>query len=285
MILYQHSCRNKSFLRSKEELSWNAHFHSCAYRKRKAASCVESKRTSGKLQIVLASYDSKELCVQRNSLQEENDEVECTCFQTGSKLLQALRADPHYDLVVLCSQLADMDRLSFLQQFNELETRPGLFLFEECQRTNDSALRQLLPEGCHLVPRMDLRKLLRTAYQLPGQHSRQIHQQCADLYTCWKLCPAEIGCGYLTSAVCVAFSTSRKLAVRKEILQLVSEQYNVSVSAVDSSIRRLIDQLDLSGEAAWDTFKKEHGFGQEKPTTGKLIYALKQHLLWHDSLF
>lgn len=246
---------------------------------------MESKRTPGKLQIVLASYDFNELRVQRNHLQEECDEVECTCFQTGSKLLQSLRADPHYDLVVLGSQLTDMDRLSFLQQFNELETRPRLFLFEECQRTSDSALRQLLPEGCHLVPCMDLRKLLWIAYQLPTPHGRQIHQQCTDLYIRWKLQPAEIGCCYLTSAVCVAFSTSHKLAVRKEILQLVSEQYNVSVSAVDSSIRRLIDQLDLSGDAEWDIFKKEHGFAHEKPTTGKLIYALKQHLLWHDSLF
>lgn len=244
---------------------------------------MESKRTSGKLQIVLASYDSKELRVQRNYLREEGCEVECVCFQTGGRLLQELRANPHYDLVVLCSQLVDMDRLSFLQQFNELKTRPRLFLFEETRRSGDSTLRQILPEGCHLIPRMDLRKLLWTAYQLPGQHGRQIHQQCAELYISWKLRPTDIGCGYLTSAVCVVFSTSRKLAVRKEILQLVSEQYNVSVSAVDSSIRRLIDQLDLSEEAAWDIFKKEHGFGQEKPTTGKLIYALKQHLLWHDT--
>lgn len=244
---------------------------------------MESRRTPGKLQIVLASYDSKELRVQRNYLQEESGEVECICFQTGSRLLQELRANPHYDLVVLCSQLADMDRLSFLRQFNELDTRPRLFLFEENRRISDSALRQILSEGCHLIPRMDLKKLLWIAYQLPGRHGRQIHQQCAALYISWKLRPTELGCSYLTSAVCVVFSTARKLAVRKEILQLVSEQYNVSVSAVDSSIRRLIDQLDLSGEVAWDIFKKEHGFGQEKPTTGKLIYALKQHLLWHDS--
>lgn len=242
---------------------------------------MESKRTTGKLQIVLASYDPKELRVQRNYLKEESDEVECLCFQTGHSLLQALRTAPSYDLVVLCSQLADMDRLSFLQQFQQLDHCPRLFLFEEGRRSNDSILRQSLPEGCHLIPRMDLRKLLWAAYQLPGQHGRQIHQQCADLYMSWKLHPTEIGCGYLTSAVCVAFGTSRKLAVRKEILQLVSEQYNTSVSAVDSSLRRLIDQLEASGEAAWDIFKKEHGFGLEKPTTGKLIYALKQHLLWH----
>ena len=37
------------------------------------------------------------------------------------------------------------------------------------------------------------------------------------------------------------YGTSQKLAIRKEILQAVSEQYDVSVSAVDSGIRRMID--------------------------------------------
>ena len=40
------------------------------------------------------------------------------------------------------------------------------------------------------------------------------------------------------------YGTSQKLAIRKEILQAVSEQYDVSVSAVDSGIRRMIDQLE-----------------------------------------
>ena len=42
----------------------------------------------------------------------------------------------------------------------------------------------------------------------------------------------------------VVYGTSQKLAIRKEILQAVSEQYDVSVSAVDSGIRRMIDQLE-----------------------------------------
>jgi len=65
---------------------------------------------------------------------------------------------------------------------------------------------------------------------------------------------------------------------RKEILQAVSEQYDVSVSAVDSGIRRMIDQLEAKPSAKWLRFKDESGFADEKPTTGKLIYTVKNYL-------
>lgn len=55
-----------------------------------------------------------------------------------------------------------------------------------------------------------------------------------------------MNCGYLTCAVGVVFGNSQKMAIRKEILQAVGQQYNVSVSAVDSGIRRMIDQLEAA---------------------------------------
>ncbi|MFR2123912.1 MAG: hypothetical protein ACLS34_02755 [Faecalibacterium sp.] len=54
---------------------------------------------------------------------------------------------------------------------------------------------------------------------------------------------------YLSSAVGVVYGTIQKLAIRKEILQAVGEQYEVSVSAVDSGIRRMIDQLEAKPSA------------------------------------
>lgn len=83
---------------------------------------------------------------------------------------------------------------------------------------------------------------------------------------------------YLSCAVGVVYGTSQKLAIRKEILQAVSEQYDVSVSAVDSGIRRMIDQLEAKPSAKWLRFKDESGFADEKPTTGKLIYTVKNYL-------
>ena len=81
----------------------------------------------------------------------------------------------------------------------------------------------------------------------------------------------------------VVYGTSQKLAIRKEILQAVSEQYGVSVSAVDSGIRRMIDQLEAKPAEGWTQFKAESGFEAEKPTTGKLIYAIKRYLIQQKS--
>ena len=58
----------------------------------------------------------------------------------------------------------------------------------------------------------------------------------------------------------------------------MGQQCSVSVSAVDSGIRRMIDQLEAAPNEAWSTFKQENGFAGDKLTTGKLIYAVKNQL-------
>lgn len=113
---------------------------------------------------------------------------------------------------------------------------------------------------------------------MPGQQWQRTEQQCQQLYHSWGIRIPDINCSYLTSAVGVVYGTSQKLAIRKEILQAVSEQYDVSVSAVDSGIRRMIDQLEAKPSAKWLRFKDESGFADEKPTTGKLIYTVKNYL-------
>jgi len=87
-----------------------------------------------------------------------------------------------------------------------------------------------------------------------------------------------VNCSYLTCAVDVVFGSSQKMAIRKEILQAVGQQFGVSVSAVDSGIRRMIDQLEANPTDAWTAFKEENGSAGEKLTTGKLIYAVKNQL-------
>lgn len=53
--------------------------------------------------------------------------------------------------------------------------------------------------------------------------------------------------------------------------------------AVDSGIRRMIDQLEAKPAEGWTQFKAESGFEAEKPTTGKLIYAIKRYLIQQKS--
>ena len=103
-------------------------------------------------------------------------------------------------------------------------------------------------------------------------------RKCQELYEGWGIQLPDVNCNYLSCAVGVVYGTSQKLAIRKEILQAVSEQYDVSVSAVDSGIRRMIDQLEAKPSAKWLRFKDESGFADEKPTTGKLIYTVKNYL-------
>ena len=144
--------------------------------------------------------------------------------------------------------------------------------------------------GCRLTlcrtgssQRMELKNLLRELYRMPGQQWQRTEQQCQQLYHSWGIRIPDINCSYLTSAVGVVYGTSQKLAIRKEILQAVSEQYGVSVSAVDSGIRRMNDQLEAKPAEGWTQFKAESGFEAEKPTTGKLIYAIKRYLIQQKS--
>lgn len=197
---------------------------------------MDNERTADVLQVALASYDRKELRVQKNYLEEQNPVLACTCFLNGHKLLQELQQGHNFDIVVLCSQMEDMSSIEFMMELRKLEHKPLLMLFDEGRRKNSWGIR---------IP--------------------------------------DINCSYLTSAVGVVYGTSQKLAIRKEILQAVSEQYGVSVSAVDSGIRRMIDQLEAKPAEGWTQFKAESGFEAEKPTTGKLIYAIKRYLIQQKS--
>lgn len=230
------------------------------------------------LKIALASYDRKELRVQKHYLEEEGAPISCTCFLSGERLFRCLQQDHSFDVAILCNEMEDMTGLEFMEHIRALEQRPVLLLFNEARRNNESALCMETEEGIFCVEQADLKSLLRELYRMPGQQWQRTEQQCQQLYHSWGIRIPDINCSYLTSAVGVVYGTSQKLAIRKEILQAVSEQYDVSVSAVDSGIRRMIDQLEAKPSVKWLRFKDESGFADEKPTTGKLIYTVKNYL-------
>ena len=196
---------------------------------------MDNERTADVLQVALASYDRKELRVQKNYLEEQNPVLACTCFLNGHKLLQELQQGHNFDIVVLCSQMEDMSSIEFMMELRKLEHKPLLMLFDEGRRKNSSALRMEDSGSCCCVERMELKNLLRELYRMPGQQWQRTEQQCQQLYHSWGIRIPDINCSYLTSAVGVVYGTSQKLAIRKEILQAVSEQYGVSVSAVDAA--------------------------------------------------
>lgn len=223
---------------------------------------MNSERTA-QLQVALASYDLKELRVQKRYLQEQGTAIDCTCFCSGEKLLAQLRQGVRYDAVVLCSELTDLPAEQFVRQFYQLKERPML-LIQSHGRSSGTAL-QKLREGCYCVEGTELKRLL--------------EQRCSQLYAAWGIPQGDVNAGYLSCAVGIACSTSQKLAIRKEILQAVSEQFDTSVAAVESGIRRMVDQLEEKPPLAWLAFKADTRLGSGKPTTGKLIYAVRDVVL------
>ena len=239
---------------------------------------MESEHTAKTLQIALGSYDRKKLRVEKNYLQEQSPALECTCFQSGGRLLEQLRQGRQFDVVILCSQLEDMSGLEFLMNIRSMDPKPNVVLFDEGRRQNTSAICLESGDGFCYVGHAELKNLLWELYRLPGRQSQRMERKCQELYEGWGIQLPDVNCSYLSCAVGVVYGTSQKLAIRKEILQAVSEQYDVSVSAVDSGIRRMIDQLEAKPSVKWLRFKDESGFADEKPTTGKLIYTVKNYL-------
>ena len=174
-------------------------------------------------------------------------------------------------------ELTDLPAEQFVRQFYQLKERPML-LIQSHGRSSGTAL-QKLREGCYCVEGTELKRLLWQLYRMPGRQNRQLEQRCSQLYAAWGIPQGDVNAGYLSCAVGIACSTSQKLAIRKEILQAVSEQFNTSVAAVESGIRRMVDQLEEKPPLAWLAFKADTRLGSGKPTTGKLIYAVRDVVL------
>ena len=240
---------------------------------------MESEHTAKTLQIALGSYDRKELRVEKNYLQEQSPALECTCFQNGGRLLEQLRQGRQFDVVILCSQLEDMSGLEFLMNIRSMDPKPNVVLFDEGRRQNTSAICLESGDGFCYVGHAELKNLLWELYRLPGRQSQRMERKCQELYEGWGIQLPDVNCNYLSCAVGVVYGTSQKLAIRKEILQAVSEQFDTSVAAVESGIRRMVDQLEEKPPLVWLAFKADTRLGSGKPTTGKLIYAVRDVVL------
>ena len=169
--------------------------------------------------------------------------------------------------------------IEFMMELRKLEHKPLLMLFDEGRRKNSSALRMEDSGSCCCVERMELKNLLRELYRMPGQQWQRTEATVPAAVPQLGH-PPDINCSF---DQCGGRGLRHLEAIRKEILQAVSEQYGVSVSAVDSGIRRMIDQLEAKPDEGWMQFKAESGFEAEKPTTGKLIYAIKRYLIQQKS--
>jgi hypothetical protein len=80
----------------------------------------------------------------------------------------------------------------------------------------------------------------------------------------------------------IALGSPHRLAIRKEILLVVGERHGLSITAVDSGIRRVREELDTLSAPAWCSFKQQYGAADKGLSTGKLIYAMRDSALQYD---
>ena len=98
------------------------------------------------------------------------------------------------------------------------------------------------------------------------------------MYLDWGIIQPDSNCDYLTEAVLIAGQSKGKLAIRKEILQVVAEHHNVTVAAVDSGLRRLIDAPATRQMPAWNILKKKKNMAAQKVNAAKLIHTLRAQI-------
>lgn len=240
---------------------------------------MPGERDAENLRVALMSYDDRELRIRKFYLEEQSTIIRCTCFQSGEPVLQALRQERCFDVLVLSSQLEDMDSLTFLEKLNRLPSHPPLLLQGDGWADDITAAHLQPGSRFYGVGHDHLRDLLRGLLGVPGRNSMQIERFCTHLYELWKLPQPDTNCEYLTLAVQIACSADGKLALRKEILQGVAEQYHITVAAVDSGLRRLVEGLGTRHPVEWEHFKAENGLTGLKVTTGRLVYSLQQTVL------
>lgn len=205
---------------------------------------MESEHTAKTLQIALGSYDRKELRVEKNYLQEQSPALECTCFQNGGRLLEQLRQGRQFDVVILCSQLEDMSGLEFLMNIRSMDPKPNVVLFDEGRRQNTSAICLESGDGFCYVGHAELKNLLWELYRLPGRQSQRMERKCQELYEGWGIQLPDVNCNYLSCAVGVVYGTSQKLAIRKEILQAVSD-ISAAAARLDRTVNEVMSLLDF----------------------------------------
>ena len=205
---------------------------------------MSSERKNTGLRVALASYDVHQLRVWHQYIVEQSAEILCSEYRSGEELLQSLKQGRNTEVVVLGGPLEDMDSREFLERMSRLPQKP-LLLLQDNARRERTAVSSLSPDGpCYLIRQSSLKELLASLLTAAGQESGTLEQRFGRMYLEWGIIQPDSNCDYLTEAVLIASQSKGKLAIRKEILQVVAEHHNVTVAAVDSGLRRLIDALE-----------------------------------------
>lgn len=231
--------------------------------------------------VALASYDPREMRVWSRYLEERNPAIHCMGYRSGAMLMERLQKGD-VDVVVLGGKLEDMDTLDLLRQMRGLVRKPLVLLRDDGRNENSTAESLGQEDVCYLIRQATLEDMLQELHAPVYRPEESLEKRCDRIYRSWGLSPHEANSRYLTCAMRVMLAADHRLAIRKEILQYVAEENDMTVAAVDSGLRRLLDMLDEIGRQSWLDFKKEYGFERRKVTIGRLVYALEHKLSQHN---
>lgn len=213
--------------------------------------------------VALASYDPREMRVWMRYLEECNPAIRCTGYRTSQTLLR---------------RLEDVDSIQFLPRLRGLARKP-LVLLRDDGRNEKAAVESLSQEdACYLIRQATLEDMLRELRAPAHSPAESLEKRCERIYRSWGLNTSDANKRYLTGAVRVMMASDHRLAIRKEILGAVAQEHHLTIAAVDSALRRLLDTLDATGTQAWLDFRKEYGLERKRVTIGRLIYALESKL-------
>ena len=213
--------------------------------------------------VALASYDPREMRVWMRYLEECNPAIRCTGYRTSQTLLR---------------RLEDVDSIQFLPRLRGLARKP-LVLLRDDGRNEKAAVESLSQEdACYLIRQATLEDMLRELRAPAHSPAESLEKRCERIYRSWGLSTCDANKRYLTGALRVMMGSDHRLAIRKEILGAVAQEHHLTIAAVDSALRRLLDTLDATGTQAWLDFRKEYGLERKRVTIGRLIYALESKL-------
>ncbi len=251
---------------------------------------VNDESSRGCLRIAIASYDARFFRICQNYIScLDRDAFRCDIYQSGKELLAALDRGFPYRAVLLDNALSDMDAPAFCSQLQQMSPncRPWLLLVPACDV--DELCRFIREEGgqqpeSDTVHKMKLSSLNSLLFDLQSMLQSQAAPTDSDaalvrLLICWGEAPGALGSQYLRECIAQALRCDPHFAIRKDVLMVVGERHKVSVTAVDSGIRRLIRSLNALNKPAWQSFKRRHCSPHQHLTTGKFIYAVRDELL------
>lgn len=231
------------------------------------------------IRVGLCSADSMQLRTIADYLLERGSVGQCVVFRDGTHLLQELENEEMYDGIVLDTIMQDMDALEFLLRFRKLQVqqRPVIIvlttteLFRRIQRRVPGEVDSFLFKPLHV-------DILAERIQLFLSDKRsKIQTELYPLLYQWGVQDERVHGQYLTQAVQIMVQTKRQLALRKELLPMVAKSFGVSVSAVDSGLRRMIQCLEEQNTPAYQQFKKDNGMEGVKPTVKRFLYACSRY--------